>query len=114
MRIGKWRMSPTTLESPSRAVKYSSGTAAERIASRGPRVLPAVRSVARLRARRPHDPNNVALELRALATLSRMAGHLETIKRVLEGNYTDASDEEKRLAVEQLIRVCSVSAGAVT
>ena len=43
-----------------------------------------------------------------------MAGHLETIKRVLDGNYTDASDEEKRLAVEQLIRVCSVAAGAVT
>ena len=43
-----------------------------------------------------------------------MAGYLETIKRVLDGDYTDASDEEKRAAVEQLIRVCSVSAGAVT
>jgi uncharacterized protein (DUF697 family) len=43
-----------------------------------------------------------------------MAGHLETIKRVLDGNYTDASEQEKELAVQQLVRVCSVAAGAVT
>ena len=43
-----------------------------------------------------------------------MAGHLETIKRVLDGDYTDASDEDKANAVQQLIRVCSVAAGAVT
>jgi uncharacterized protein (DUF697 family) len=43
-----------------------------------------------------------------------MAGHLETIKRVLDGNYTEASDEEKAQAVQQLIRVCSVAASAVT
>jgi len=43
-----------------------------------------------------------------------MAGHLETVKRVLDGNYTEASDEEKQRAVEQLVRVCSVAAGAVT
>ena len=43
-----------------------------------------------------------------------MAGHLETIKRVLDGDYTDASDEDKASAVQQLIRVCSVAAGAVT
>ncbi len=43
-----------------------------------------------------------------------MAGHLETIKRVLDGDYSEASAEEKQRAVEQLVRVCSVAAGAVT
>jgi uncharacterized protein (DUF697 family) len=43
-----------------------------------------------------------------------MAGHLETIKRVLDGNYADASAEEKERAVQNLVRVCSIAAGAVT
>lgn len=43
-----------------------------------------------------------------------MAGHLETMKRVLDGDYTDASEEEKTRAVKELVQVCSVAAGAVT
>ncbi len=43
-----------------------------------------------------------------------MAGHLETIKRVLDGDYRDASEEEKTRAVKELVQVCSVAAGAVT
>jgi uncharacterized protein (DUF697 family) len=43
-----------------------------------------------------------------------MAGHLDTIKRVLDGDYSGASDEEKARAVKELVQVCSVAAGAVT
>ena len=43
-----------------------------------------------------------------------MAGHFETVKRVLEGDYSGASDEEKSRAVKELVQVCSVAAGAVT
>lgn len=43
-----------------------------------------------------------------------MAGHLETLKRVLEGDYDDATEAEKAKAVRELIQVCSVAAGAVT
>lgn len=44
---------------------------------------------------------------------SAMAGHLETIKRVLDGNYEDASDEDRARAVKELVQVCSVAAGAM-
>jgi uncharacterized protein (DUF697 family) len=43
-----------------------------------------------------------------------VAGHFETIKRVVEGDYSGASDEEKARAVRELVQVCSVAAGAVT
>mgnify|MGYP000365288471 CR=1 FL=1 len=43
-----------------------------------------------------------------------MSGHLDTIKRVLEGNYENATDAEKRTAIKELVQVCSVAAGAVT
>lgn len=43
-----------------------------------------------------------------------MSGHLETIKRVLDGNYDNASDAEKRTAITELVQVCSVAAGAMT
>lgn len=43
-----------------------------------------------------------------------MSGHLETIKRVLDGDYSSATAEEKSRAVKELIQVCSVAAGAVT
>ncbi len=43
-----------------------------------------------------------------------MSGHLETLKRVLEGNYEGASEQEKTTAVRELVQVCSVAAGAMT
>ena len=43
-----------------------------------------------------------------------MSSHLETLKRVLDGNYDDATEQEKADAVRELITVCSVAAGAVT
>ncbi len=43
-----------------------------------------------------------------------MSGHLDTIKRVLDGNYENATDAEKRTAIKELVQVCSVAAGAVT
>lgn len=43
-----------------------------------------------------------------------MSSHLETLKRVLDGNYEDASEAEKTQAVRELIQVCSVAAGAMT
>ena len=43
-----------------------------------------------------------------------MAGHLDTIKRVLDGNYDNATDAEKQAAVRELIQVCSVASGALT
>ncbi|MEM7153343.1 MAG: DUF697 domain-containing protein [Myxococcota bacterium] len=43
-----------------------------------------------------------------------MATHLATLKRVLDGNYDDASEAEKARAVRELVQVCSVSAGAMT
>jgi uncharacterized protein (DUF697 family) len=47
-------------------------------------------------------------------TMPPMAGHLDTIKRVLDGNYDDATDEQKQAAVSELVQVCSVAAGAMT
>jgi len=46
--------------------------------------------------------------------MSLMSTHMETLKRVLEGNYEGASDEEKSQAVRELVQVCSVAAGAMT
>lgn len=43
-----------------------------------------------------------------------MGSHLDTLKRVLDGNYAGASDEEKDRAVRELVQVCSVAAGAMT
>jgi uncharacterized protein (DUF697 family) len=43
-----------------------------------------------------------------------MSSHLETLKRVLDGNYDGASEEEKTRAVRELVQVCSVAAGAMT
>ncbi|MCA9710980.1 MAG: DUF697 domain-containing protein [Myxococcales bacterium] len=43
-----------------------------------------------------------------------MSGHLDTLKRVLEGNYDGASEAEKARAVRELVQVCSVAAGAMT
>ena len=43
-----------------------------------------------------------------------MSGHLDTLKRVLDGDYSEATEQEKAKAVKELIQVCSVTAGAVT
>jgi len=43
-----------------------------------------------------------------------MSSHLDTLKRVLDGNYEDASDAEKARATRELIQVCAVAAGAMT
>jgi uncharacterized protein (DUF697 family) len=43
-----------------------------------------------------------------------MSGYLDTLRRVLEGNYDDATEEEKTQAVRELVAVCSVAAGAMT
>jgi len=43
-----------------------------------------------------------------------MSSHLDTLKRVLDGNYENASEAEKTRAVRELIQVCSVAAGAMT
>lgn len=43
-----------------------------------------------------------------------MSSHIETLKRVLDGNYEGASEEEKARAVRELVQVCSVAAGAMT
>lgn len=43
-----------------------------------------------------------------------MSSHLETIKRVLDGDYADATDEQRQAAVKELVQVCSVAASAMT
>ena len=43
-----------------------------------------------------------------------MGSHIDTLKRVLDGNYEGASDAEKTRAVRELVQVCSVAAGAMT
>jgi len=43
-----------------------------------------------------------------------MSSHLETLKRVMNGDFAGATDEEKKKAVREVIEVCSVAAGAVT
>lgn len=48
------------------------------------------------------------------ATLGGVSGHLETIKRVLDGDYAEATDEQRAAAVKELVQVCSVAASAMT
>jgi uncharacterized protein (DUF697 family) len=43
-----------------------------------------------------------------------MGSHIDTLRRVLDGNYEGASEEEKARAVRELVQVCSVAAGAMT
>jgi uncharacterized protein (DUF697 family) len=43
-----------------------------------------------------------------------MGSHIDTLRRVLDGNYEGASAEEKARAVRELVQVCSVAAGAMT
>ena len=43
-----------------------------------------------------------------------MSAHLDTLKRVLDGDYSEATAEEKSKAVRELVQVCAVAAGAVT
>ncbi len=45
--------------------------------------------------------------------MAQESSYLETLKRVMEGDYDDATEEEKREAVKDVIQVCSVAAGAV-
>jgi uncharacterized protein (DUF697 family) len=41
-------------------------------------------------------------------------GHLDTVQRVMTGNYDNASDEERKAAVKEVVQVCAVAASAVT
>lgn len=41
-------------------------------------------------------------------------GYAETLNRVMTGNFESASDAEKDEAVRELVKVCSIAAGAVT
>src|SRR5262252_5665825 len=43
-----------------------------------------------------------------------VGSYMETIRRVLDGDYDDATDEEKARAVKELVQVCSVAASALT
>ncbi|MEL6180517.1 MAG: DUF697 domain-containing protein [Myxococcota bacterium] len=43
-----------------------------------------------------------------------MASYMDTINRVLSGDFTQATPEERTEAVENIVQVCSVAAGAVT
>lgn len=40
-------------------------------------------------------------------------GYADTIGRVMSGSWNDASDEQRREAVSDLVQVCSIAAGAV-
>jgi uncharacterized protein (DUF697 family) len=40
--------------------------------------------------------------------------YMDTLRRVMEGGYDDASDEERTQAVQDMIQGCSVAAGAVS
>ena len=39
--------------------------------------------------------------------------YLDTLRRVMDGGYDDASQQERDDAVREVIQVCSVAAGAV-
>ena len=41
-------------------------------------------------------------------------GYLDTINRVMTGDFSSASDDEKQRAIKDVIQVCSVAAAAVT
>lgn len=43
-----------------------------------------------------------------------MAGYRETIKQVLDGDFSGASEEEKKEAIRKLIQASSIAAGALT
>lgn len=43
-----------------------------------------------------------------------MASYLETLRRVMDGDYERASQAEKDAAIRDLIQVCSIAAAAVT
>lgn len=43
-----------------------------------------------------------------------MADYQTTLKRILDGDFDNATDEEREEAVRNVIQVCSVAAGAVT
>ncbi len=43
-----------------------------------------------------------------------MASYIETVRRVMEGDYKHASDAEKEAAIRDLIQICSAAAAAVT
>jgi uncharacterized protein (DUF697 family) len=40
-------------------------------------------------------------------------GYTETLKRVMEGDFKDASDQDRAHAIKEVIEVCSIAAGAV-
>ena len=42
-----------------------------------------------------------------------MASYTDTLKRVMAGDYDDATDQEKADAIRDVIQVCSVASGAV-
>ena len=42
-----------------------------------------------------------------------MSGYLETLERVMKGDYQDATDQDKADAVRDVIQVCSVASAAV-
>jgi uncharacterized protein (DUF697 family) len=43
-----------------------------------------------------------------------MATYLETLRRVMDGDYEHASQQEKDAAIRDVIQVCSIAAAAVT
>jgi len=43
-----------------------------------------------------------------------MASYLETLRRVMDGDYATASQDEKNAAIKDVIQVCSIAASAVT
>lgn len=43
-----------------------------------------------------------------------MASYLDTLRRVMDGDYEHASREEKDAAIRDVIQVCSIAAAAVT
>src|SRR5688572_9284800 len=43
-----------------------------------------------------------------------MANYLETLRRVMDGDYEHASQDEKNAAVRDVVQVCSIAAAAVT
>ena len=42
-----------------------------------------------------------------------MADYMDTIRRVMEGDFADASEEDRRQTTREVVHICSVAAGAV-
>jgi uncharacterized protein (DUF697 family) len=61
---------------------------------------------------RPARATTVHFGWSALA--SRTMGYLETIRRVMDGEYENAPQAEKDAAIRDVIQVCSIAAAAVT